>query len=115
MKHHQLAKQCVQHNVELTVVVYTQHRYPIPSGNSQDGRSRITRYFRFVSKDSLIAINNYISTLELIELSQVSTSLHLNDPIPILELQIDGGACLICGKLRHDQKSCDLTAIRNTN
>ena len=107
MEDHQLAKKYIKYNPELKIAVCIHHKYTILPGNEPDGRSRAVRHFQevhergSVRKNALNAINEYMSTLELVEPSQIDIPLPENGPIDGLELYKDGGACLYpeCGEL----------------
>ena len=105
MEHHQLAKQYVQYDSELKIIICNQHEHGIPPGKDEQGRSRLTRHFReihkphgSITKEVRAAIDEYASILELIEPSQVAIPPEANGPIKGLRIY-DGGKCLICDEL----------------
>ena len=103
MNNHDIAKQYVQYNPQLKIVVCIQHKYAITLKNPSNEQSEATRHFQDIhtrgpSKDMIDIINEYISTLDLVEPSQITTPPRENGPIDGLELYEDGCTCLTCGE-----------------
>jgi Orsellinic acid/F9775 biosynthesis cluster protein D len=110
MENHQLAENYVQYNAELKILTCIQHKHAIPPGNDENNQSKIDRHFRdthkphgSISKKTRAAINEYASTLNLIEPSQVTIPLAANGPVKGLRVY-DGGKCLICDELTAQTK-----------
>ena len=113
MNHYEIAKNYIQYNPNLKVIICNQHKYAVTLAKDLNEQSNATRHFQEIHKPGLPksatdAINGYISTLELAEPSQIDMPLKENGPIEGLELYKDGCKCAECGKYAINPKAMDM-------
>lgn len=100
MNNHDIAKQYVQYNDQLKIIICIQHKYAITLKNPPNEQSEATRHFQDIhtpglSNDIIDMINEYISTLDLVKPSQITIPQRENGPIDGLELYEDGCKCYL--------------------